>query len=272
MIRKLLSIIVLLAYGASVAQVPVVPPEFLDETRRLDGDHMRICLFEGRSSTAFDADVSSAVADALLLSHELIYVPASFPLFDDSDFYYALYLHLMNDCDLFAGISLTAGVYPDWLMASSSYYSVPFVLAVTNPRYDSLSAIPVQEPIGVQMGGIADMEFLSYYTALADRDRWPRLPYADDSLMLRRLQDGTIKGALIWLPNLLEQTNGDFESMGIQLAALTPLRSFSAQLAFAYLDSEPFLGEMVNQAIASLSASGALDELAIQHGFGLNVQ
>lgn len=266
--KQLLGILTaVLMLGHISAQVPVVPPEFLDETLRLDGDHLRVCIFKDRATTAFDADIAAAVADSLLLTHELVYIPASFPLFDDSDFFYALFLHLTNDCDMFAGISLTAGVYPDWLMATGSYYSSPFVLAVTDSAYQSLADVPTDKSVGVQMGGVADMEFLRYYTTREDSNRWTRLPYADQNLMLERLADGTIAAALIWFPDLIKYTGGDFEARGIRLAELTPLNTFAVELAFVFLGSDPFLGDMVNQAIDALSDSGVISELASQYGF-----
>lgn len=251
------------------SQIPVVPPDYLHDYLRLQGDQLTYCVLSDRSTTEFDLAVAEAISDTLLLTSRFVPVPTDFPLFDENDFFYEIYLRLTNDCDAFIGFSLTSEGYPDWLSTSSSYISVPFALVVTNPDYRSLGDIPTDKAIGLQMGGTADMHFLAYYTSLADRERWTRLPYGSDELMLQRLKEGIIQAAILWLPNLLDFTDGDPEAAGFLTASTDPLRSLSVQLGLAFRSDDSYLQTMFDSAIRALEADGTIEELAREFGVKL---
>lgn len=253
----------------AAAQIPVIPPDYLHDYLRLQGDQLTYCVLTDRSTTEFDIAVAEAISDALLLKSQFVPVKAEFPLFDENDFFYEIYLRLTNDCDAFVGFSLMSEGYPDWLSVSDSYISLPFALVVVNPDYRSLGDIPTDKAIGLQMGGTADMEFLAYYTSLADRDRWTRLPYGNDQLMLQRLEEGVIQAAILWLPNLLELTDGDPEAAGFFPASTNPLRSFSVQLGLAFRGDNSYLQTMFDSAIESLKTDGTIERLATEYGVAL---
>jgi ABC-type amino acid transport substrate-binding protein len=263
----ILALLVSALFGSFAAgQIPVIPPDYLHDYLRLQGDQLTFCVLSDRSTTEFDVAVAEAISATLLLTSKFVSVPADFPLFDENDFFYEIYLRLTNDCDAFVGFSLMSEGYPDWLSASDSYISLPFALVVTNPDYRSLGDIPTDKAIGLQMGGTADMQFLAYYTSLADRDRWTRLPYGSDELMLRRLKEDTIQAAILWLPNLLDLTDGDPEAAGFFPASTAPLRSFSVQLGLAFRGDNSYLQAMFDSAIESLKADGTIEDLAREFG------
>src|SRR5699024_9310386 len=124
-------------------------------------------------------------ADSLLLEHRILQVPADFSLFDEGDFYYAVYIHLVNDCDLVAGISLTGGLLPEWLATTAAYAAPPFVVAVdSDAEAVRLGDLPAGATVGVQIGSHADLSLVSWNTSQVKARQWRRIPYGDDALLV----------------------------------------------------------------------------------------
>lgn len=264
---KLVSCLLVSTSLLAAAQVPYVPAELLDNAVRMQGDRVSICVFGGLDTTEFDRAATSLIADALLLDHTVTEIPSDFPLYDEVDFFYTLYIHLVNDCDMIAGLSLTAGIYPEWLAVTAPYASLPFVVAAVDPDYGKLGDVPRDRAVGVQIGSQGDMGFLAYNTSLPADDRWLRLPYGDDELMLQRLAEGSIDAAMIWLPDLLSSPvwhGGDY-----RIIDSAPLPSQVAEIGFASLANQNWLLEEFDAAIEELTSSGALGQLAIDYGVTL---
>jgi len=88
---KTLIYLLCLWLGAAASQTPIdgelpnVPEEFLDRTRRLGGDTLRICIYPRSMTAAFDAAVARAVGELLLVNIELVEA-TSFISVDGLDF------------------------------------------------------------------------------------------------------------------------------------------------------------------------------------------
>lgn len=259
--------LLILSLGVASAQVPYVPAELLDNRLRLQGDHVTTCIFRNRDTTEFDRAVAELVAESLLLTHDIVEIPADFPIYAEEDLYSELYRRLVNECDLVAGFSLQAQNLAEWLGISAAYASLPFVVITRDQDHASLSDIPRGEAIGVQIGSLADMNFLSWNLSVPVEQRWLRLPYGEDSLMLTRLDDGSISAAFIWLPNLLQKEQGlqgDY-----RVISSSPVPETVVSIGFVALANQSWLLEQVDAAIAELHSSGALSELAVAHGIAL---
>lgn len=261
-------LLMLISVGAAAAQVPYVPAEFLDTRIRLQGDSVTTCIFAGRDTTSFDRAAAELIADALLVTHDIIDIPAAeFPIYGEEDFYYDVYQRLVNDCDLIAGISLDTFTLPDWLTVTMPYSTVPFVVVTAQPDYSSLADIPRDQAIGVQIGSLADMNFLAWSLNTPPDQRWQRLPYGDEDLMLSRLQDGTLAAAIIWLPNLLDHPA--WQAGELQVIASAPIQETVVETGFLALGNRNWLVGQVDGAIAALESGGVLQDLAAAHGLQL---
>lgn len=250
---------------AQQGEVPYVPMDLLDTAIRVQGDSVTVCVFRDVASTEFDIAVTRLIADSLLLDHRTLQVPADFSLFDEGDFYYAVYLHLVNDCDLVAGISLTGGLLPEWLATTAAYAAPPFVVVADAAKEAGrLGDIPAGEAVGVQIGSYADLSLVSWNTSQQQSRRWRRIPYGDDALLLERVADGSISAGLLWYPNFVQaeaNAAGDF-----RLLDLNPLPDLKAEIGFAVFANQSWLISQFDAAISSLLESGELTELAQEHG------
>lgn len=264
---QLIIFLLLSSLGAVSAQVPYVPAEFLDTRIRLQGDHVTTCVFDGRDTSDFDRAAANLVADALLITHDTVGITTEFPIYAEEDFYSDIYQRLVNDCDLIAGLSLATDGLPDWLAITSAYAELPFVVITRDDSYRTLGDVPRDQAVGVQMGSLADMNFLTWYTSVQPDQRWQRIPYADTELMLSRLDDGTIAAAILWLPNLV--TVPQWEQGEYTVIGSAPVQETTVQTGFVALTNQTWLQGQIDAAINALRDSGALRELAGTHGLNL---
>jgi len=264
---RFLSLLALLSLSVAAAQVPYVPAELLDTRVRLQGDKVTTCVFKDLASTDLDRAAAELISNALLVNHDVLEIPSDFQIYSEEEFYYDVYLRLVNDCDLVAGISLATENLPDWLTLTAAYASLPFVVITTDSDYRSLGDIPAGSAIGIQMGSLADMNFLNWSLSLPGEQRLRRLPYSDDELLLQRLADGSLEAAVIWLPNLLDQPGwqqGDY-----RVIDSAPVAETTVDTGFLLLANQTWLQGQVDVAIAALESSGALAELAAEHGLAV---
>lgn len=266
-LAALLALAVLILQPPALAQqgeVPFVPMDLLDTAIRVQGDSVTVCVFRNVATTAFDRAVSALIADSLLLDHRILEVPADFSLFDEGDFYYTIYLHLVNDCDLVAGISLSAGMMPEWLATTAAYAAPPFVVvADADTRARVLGDVPAGESVGVQIGSFADLSFVSWNTAQPAARRWRRIPYGSDTLLLERVADGTVSAGLMFYPNF---SRAAASPESYKVLGLDPLPALKAEIGFATFANQAWLISQFDAAIAALSAGGELGALAGRHG------
>jgi len=256
------------AVGAAVAaaQVPYVPAEFLSGHRRLQGNSITFCVYEDSPTYAFDRAVAEELAMALLLEPNFFEVkPPPFRLAQE-DYVEELYVLLMDHCDAMVGFSLATDTYPDWLVLTRPYYWTPYVLAVTDPDYRQLSDIPRDKAIGTRLLTLSDVEFINFMSTLPKEQRWRRFPYVSDALLVQRLLDGTIAGALMWAPALYRETGGNPEALGIRVISTSPLRTIERPVGLAVRSSDAFLRAMLDEAIAALTQDGIIDELLERTG------
>ena len=139
---KVISCLFVSTFLLASAQVPYVPAELLDNAVRMQGDRVSICVFGGLDTTEFDRAATALIAEALLIDHVVTEIPSDFPLYDEVDFFYTLYIHLVNDCDMIAGLSLTAGIYPEWLAITGAVLASITSRVVSSERCETSTIIP----------------------------------------------------------------------------------------------------------------------------------
>lgn len=255
-------LMVLLVGLEALAQEPQVPAELLKPRRRLQGNQITFCVNASATLLKFDRAVGEAVASALLMKPKFIERDYSgFGLLDDGDLFTNLFIDLTNSCDAFIGLNLGAGVYPDWLTFSRPYALVPYVLAVKNPAYKRLGDIPRGKAIGSGLGTAIDAQFGAYLRNIPADQAWQRIPYGDFDLMIKRLEDGTIEGALLWAPVFNRVTGGNAAEQGLAVVSTDPIKTVESELGIALRARDMFLRTMLDNAIVSILKDGTIERM-----------
>jgi polar amino acid transport system substrate-binding protein len=250
--------------------LPDVPREFLQDRRRLAGDHIAFCINPQGLLASFERELAAELASVLLLEYsfapEVRHIAPPLPL--DYRFpitYDELLIYLTDHCAAFMGFSLAGGSYPNWLTFTRAYLRTPFVLAVTNSSYRRLSDIPRHLPIGARSGSEGDIRLMSYILSLPPEQRWRRFPYRDHELLIERLQAGEVEEALLWEPALYAATEGNPERYGIHIILTDPLPQPEIQFGITLRSRETFLRTMLDDAIVALIEDGTIEQLLQKH-------
>jgi len=262
------------AIAAGAQEAPPVPEDLLD-FRRSTGDEIRFCINMSSALAEFDQRLAQTIADALLVDaaffHLVTIVPPPPPydyriVADEPEFFIAVH----NECDAFMGYPLPQQTVPEWLAVSRPYYLTQTVLAVVDGGYQSLEDIPEGSRLGGRIASRGYVRLGSYLRALSS-DRWNRAPYPNNGVLLERLREGTIEGAVIWEPALYLAGGGDPSTLGLHTATL-PFDIAPIALGIAVKTDDQFLRELLDLAISSLIADGVLADLLSEHGLPASVQ
>jgi len=268
MIRPVLVALSMLIAGQAVAQVEDIPPELLNNTRRLQGEEITVCFDSSGQSRLFDRDVAQAIGDALFLKVNFEEGFGQYPI-DGGGFMGAMLLALTNTCDMFMGISVQSNTqFPDWASVSRPYATIPFVVAATNPDWQKLGDIPKDRKLGTALQSLGEMVFITWQQQQPEAQRWVRLPYADPSLMARRVEDGTLGAMLLWQPTLAGlQRNAPEAIANMHIIASDPVPQASVRIGALLSSRDSFLKNQVDQAIDALVADGTIAALLEKHGY-----
>lgn len=253
--------IVLVSSVVVFASEPYIPAEFLNRRRRLQGNEITFCVYEDSATYAFDRAVAEEAAHMLLLEPRVFDVqPPPFRT-GDSDVLEEMFVLLSDHCDAIVGLALLADTYPDWIVFSRPYYYTPYVLVVADPEYDRLLDIPRDKAIGSQMLTHADWEFISFLSSLPKEQRWQRIPYLNDTVMVERLLDGTLAAALMWAPAYQREVAALPDGHEVRVVPASPLRNMERPVGMAMLSADTFLRVMLDDAIVAMVEDGIMDEL-----------
>ena len=263
----LAGLLALSGVSGAFAQAGGLPQELQKNTRRLQGDQITFCLDERSVGAPFDHRVGVAIASALLLNAKFTRAPGGFGL-DAQGYLDELQIVMANECDVLLGVSLQPNFpYPEWASPTRAYAQVPFVLAVTDPSYNSLADIPKTRKLGTALGSIGEYAFITYNQQLPEAERWKRLPYADPKLMVQRLKDGTLGGIILWGPSLSRAVGGDPASAGLRVIDTSPVAQSFVLVGALVSSRDAFLRSQVDDAIGSLIADGTMQSLLDEFGY-----
>lgn len=187
--------------------------------------------------------------------------PSGFPI-DATGYLAELHILMSNTCDVLLGIALQPDFpYPDWATPTRPYVEIPFVLAVTDPKFNSLADIPRDRPLGTALGGLGEYNFIVYNEQQPEAQRWRRFPYADPALMIKRIKDGTIAGGLLYEPALIKVTGGDPTAQGLRVIPTDPVPAAADKVAALVSSRDSFLRTQIDEAIGSLIDDGTMQQL-----------
>ncbi len=257
-----------LAQGGVVR--PDVPSEFLDFTRRLQGDSLTICVNAESILAPFEVDLARAIGDALLLSVEIKEVSGHrappildyrFPVNEDE-----LYILLHNDCQMMTGFLLSESRFADWLTLSRPYVELGFVLVTREERVASLADLVPGSRVGTKILSTVDIAFTILNDRRSEGMRWRRIPYPDNRLLIDRLVEGELEAILVWEPGLYAGVGGDLQAAGLRAIDPQPLAPPTQRFGAVFLSREGFLRSAVDQAIHVLIDDGTIARLLEVHG------
>lgn len=255
-------------FGRASAQDAPVPKEFFD-SRRQTGDKIRYCLNMSSALVEFDRAIGQEIAQALFLEPQFfeVVVPSTpYPLdyrldMTDED----LFIFMNKRCDAFLGFSISPDDIPEWVTMTRPYHSTKFKLAFVQKGQMRLIDLAPASPVGAVMGSSADAA-LRIWLSNPNSKTLRRLPYPDNQLLIERLRDGTLSGALIWEPAAYIATHGKPEAEGLFLFADVPFALGSVDFGVAIRTNELFLRTQLDMAIDSLISDGTIERLRSRFG------
>jgi ABC-type amino acid transport substrate-binding protein len=267
MLRSCLAALSLLLVAPALAQTSGIPPEELNNTRRLNGDTINACFDVTSLGRAFDEDVARAIGDALFLEVNVVEGFGGFPVNGDG-FLDELTLAMNNTCDLFMGVTVSANTpYSEAFSLTRPYATIPFVVAVADPDWQSLADVPHDRPLGTAMASMGEMNFITWAQQQPEADRWVRYPYADYNKMATRVIDGTIAAMVLWQPTLARLQAERPDAGALRVIANDPLPPAAVSVGALVSSRNSFLRSQVDQAIDALVADGTIAALMDQHGY-----
>jgi polar amino acid transport system substrate-binding protein len=250
------------------AQVEDLPPrDVYVERGRSAGDTVALCVNAAAMMAPFEKDVALQIAARLLLTPKVIEVKTWHPT-EPLDYrlplgFDELYIEFAERCDGFMGLSLAQG-YPSWLIITRPYLSTRMVLATVPLEYHKLSDIPPTSALGTRMLGAVDNQLILYLQALPEKNRWKRVPYFNNKILIDRLLDRTVAAAFVWEPALYLATAGTPAAEGIHIMP-PPFELLQTEFGIGLRSNDSYLSVALGQAIDSLRADGTIDRLLVEH-------
>lgn len=257
----------LLSVAAAFAQTSGIPPEEMNNTRRLAGDSINTCFDVTSLGRPFDEDVARAIGDALFLEVNVVEGFGGFPLNGDG-FMDELTLAMNNTCDVFMGVTVSANSpFSEAFALTRPYATIPFVLAVSDPGFQTLGDIPKDRPLGTAMASMGEMNYITWAKQQPEGQSWRRFPYADPAKMTTRVLDGTIAGMILWQPALARLLADQPDASALRVIDSTPVPEAAVSVGALVSSRNGFLRSQMDQAIDALVADGTIAALLEKHGY-----
>lgn len=246
-------------------QQPVVPRDLVNNRRPVEGDTITFCTNPQSLANDFNRAVAQAIAQSLLAKAKFHNVTPngkvqpldySFPISESE-----LFIYLSEYCQAFVGFNLSSNVYPEWLTFSRIYAQTNFVLAVTDPNYQSLKDLPVEKAIGTRFVSAADLKLVNYLQSLPVEQQWKKFGFFSNQILVDKLLDGTVGAALIWEPSLAPALKGKPQADQVRVIPTGDFSPPQIQFGLALRSKDTALRTLLDQAIVSLIADGTIDQL-----------
>lgn len=250
-----------------LAQTSGVPEEMLKNVRRQQGDGLTFCNDVNSRMRDFDRDIAQAIGDALFLKVNFQEGFGGFPLSGDG-FLQELQVAMTNTCDVMMGLSVQEeSAFPEWAAMTRPYASLPYVVAVVEPDWQSLADVPYDRMIGTAMQSIGELVYITWSLQQPESKRWVRLPYANMDLMVKRVNDGRLGAILLWQPTYAQLKKSNPEAQNLRLISPKPVPETFTKVGALVAARDSFLRTEIDQAIDALVADGSITKIMEKHGF-----
>jgi len=261
----LASALALSALGSSLAQEPVLPPEWFPN-RAPSTDAQAISFCEDPREPAHEVD--RAIADAItstLLVEPRVHVVERQVRFEPE--YESLYIDLIDHCSVYLGFRLYADTYPGWLALTRPYYEARFVMLTSNPEWRTLEDVPKDVRIGAVQGTMGDIRFIVMNNSLPAAERWPRAPVGRPQEAFDALMNGVVGTLIVWEPWwwYLSQQRPELADLTV-IEAPVVSEPWIGVGGITLADRE-FVRSQVDEAIGVLSGDGTIAGIIEEHGF-----
>jgi ABC-type amino acid transport substrate-binding protein len=245
--------------------LPYVPPDQLDERRRLSQTDIRFCVWGDSPLSEFESHLATEIAHALLLE-PIITVMFRPPATNDADFWETTYRILTNDCEALMGFIIVPEQQPEWMIVSRPYLEMETVLAVRDSAIRSLEDVPPGAFVGSLIATFGDFQLMNYIRTQPQDRAWRRLPYDSAQHMVQRLLDGTLAAALVPAAELYGVQRVGPEAHSVTIASTSPLSVATTLFAIGMRSSETSLRLILDEAILALLQDGTVHELIQELG------
>lgn len=258
--------LMLVPHAAQAQNVEGFRPLFEDRLHQ-QGDGFALCVNTLSMTAPFERALAQAIGDILITDVKVIDIEPSAPVrpLDTALSYTAeqIYVLMAEQCDGFFGFVLAAG-YPDWLTITRPYLVGRNLMVSRDAGVNRLEDIPTNRPIGTRFGGAGDASTITYLQSLPETARWKRYGYGENTLLLERINDGTVAAGMIWEPTLQFATEGDPEGHGYHTISV-PFSVNSTQVGIGVRTIDSYLKEELGDAIKALIEDGTMDTLLRQY-------
>jgi len=246
--------------GAALAQSHGVPPAFLKNTRRMEGERLSVCADVSGRTLAFDRRVAQLIADSLFLEMDFQEGFGGYPTSGDG-FLDELQIALTNNCDMVVGMTVQENSpFPEWATLTRPYVSLPYMMMVKGD-YTRLGDIPRDLKLGTALGSMGERVMITWNQQQPKTARYSRFPYADMQLMARRVLDGSIAGGLIWAPAWAELKATYPEAAELRTVPISPVPETVTRIGALVKTRDTFLRVQIDEAIDALVADGSIAAL-----------
>ena len=265
--RFLAVALTLLSTTTAFAQTSTVPPEELSNTRRLAGDSINVCFDRTSLGRPFDEAVAHAIGDALFLQINVVEGFGGFPLNGDG-FMDELTLAMNNTCDVFMGVTVSANSpFSEAFALTRPYATIPFVLVVSDPQWQTIGDIPKDRPLGTAMASMGEMNYITWARQQPEGESWVRYPYPDPNKMATRVLDGTIAGMILWQPTLARLRAERTDVDALRVIDQSPVPPATVSVGALVSSRNGFLRSQMDEAIDALVADGTIASLMTEFGY-----
>jgi len=257
------------AVSPALAQAPAVErfKTMFEDRLHQQGDSFSLCINTLSMTADFERDLAAAIGDVLLTDVKVVDIeplqpkrPLDTALSYSSD---QIYIVMAEQCDGFMGF-VAAAAYPDWLTISRPYLAGRNFMVTKDQSINRLEDIPTDRPVGSRFGNAGDAAMITYLQTLPEARRWKRYGYGENTLLLDRLNDGTVAAAMVWEPMLDFATDGDPAAKGYKTIQ-TPFAVAPTYVGIGIRTIDSYLKEELGDAIKALTEDGTIDELLQKH-------
>lgn len=260
----------LLASHPVLAQAMDIQPELLGPRRERPEGGIRFCLNPDSLLVDFDRAMGEAIAEMQLLDVDFVAVdtdyavPLDFVLMLDQQY---LYQALYGQCDALLGYALPSSGIFDWLTATRPYLLTRDIAATVRDDLATLGDLTPEDRIGARVGSRGDGLLLRFTLAQNAGERWRRLPYNGNELLMMRIADGSIDAGIVWEPAFAAAQQAGTIA-GIDQVREIPLNPMGEAL-FAFgavmFADDTFIRGLLDEAITALIADGTIAALLDDH-------
>ncbi|ADO42275.1 transporter substrate-binding domain-containing protein [Ketogulonicigenium vulgare] len=261
--RFFVSAVIALCPAFASAQLidQVANPQLMNPNILPSGSTLRACHYRNSPTADLDSAVASEIAARLLMPIEVNEMPSGYGMggeFAASDMLVAL----SATCDVIMGMGLGVIPYPPEFTVTRPYATHSFTYLSKDPGFTRLTDIPADRRIGLELASYGAYIFRQFNSLRPTDQQWGYQPYVDHTLLLTRVQDGSIATASIYGPawRKIEQEEPALLE-GLHELERMPAVNAQIDMGAIVLSNNTFLRGELDAAMTEMIGDGTIAEL-----------